>query len=391
MNVTDLAWSKEPVPGKHMSFIASCPFCRRRVQAPERALGRSIACKRCHNHFTLAPDDEAELHQVAAPSSSELEINFQSMPPTVTPSKRRGRGSSESEGTTPSSETVPQLKPLTTPALPVLRDEPPPLEQPERWNWHTIGVLAMFLGSLALGCASLEWLQWLTIPLSALGLIAGAFGLMVDYTEKTEEWTPKIGAILSGCVLLVALAWPAFLGLDPKLTSELPPPVDPNRQVFLPRERPAGPRQPAQPVPENHWVAAELYDIDHGVVRLRVLNAGVHDVPGNRKGRREKEYVVTLLLSHAGTRDAVTFSGWHGAVPRLLDSSGKPLAFRPRGDAGQAPLKSIVPFRPIQETLAFDAPSGASDYVRLELPASAFGAAGMVRFQIPRLMTQAKQ
>jgi hypothetical protein len=417
-----------------MSFIASCPFCRRKVKAPEHALGRSISCKRCHNHFTLAPDDEAELHQVAAPSSSELEINFQAMPPTVTPSKRSGRGPRHPENVSPSGETVPQLKPLTTPALPVLPalgDVAPPLGpssvgQPERLGWHTIGVVSMFLGSLALGCASLEWLQWLTIPLSALGLIAGAFGLMVDYTEKTEEWTPKVGAVVSGCVLLVALAWPAFFGLDPKLTSDLPPPVDPNRQVYLPRSAPAGAARPAaQPVPEGHWVAAELYDVDHGVVRLRIVSAGVHDVPATRKGRRgDKEYVVAVLLSHAGTKDAIPFSGWHsaaatnvlapgapgaaghnnaannnagnqasssGGAPRLFDASGKSLAFRPRLDAAVAPARSIVPFRPVQETLTFEAPAANSEYVRLELPASAFGASGVVRFQIPRFMAQGKQ
>jgi len=274
--------------------------------------------------------------------------------------------------------------------------------------------VAMLLGSLALGCASLEWLQWLTIPLSALGLIAGAFGLMVDYTEKTEEWTPKIGAIVSGCVLLAALAWPGLLGLDPKITSELPPPVDPNRQVLVPRNPQAGGvRPPAQPAPESHWVAADLYDVDHGVVRLRVLGAGVQDVPVNRKGRRgDKEYVVTLLLSHAGTKDAITFSGWHSAAgnnavgnntignnapgnnaghtPRLLDASGKALAFRPRADAGGVAPRSIVPFRPVQETLTFEAPAGTSEYVRLELPAGAFGGAGVVRFQIPRFMAQGK-
>src|SRR5262245_43269910 len=41
-----------------MPFLAACPFCQRKVQAPDAALGQSIACKKCHSYFTLAPADD---------------------------------------------------------------------------------------------------------------------------------------------------------------------------------------------------------------------------------------------------------------------------------------------------------------------------------------------
>ena len=52
-----------------MPFIAVCPFCGRKVQAPTNAVGHSIACKKCRNHFTLAPSDDL-LPPLATPSGA---------------------------------------------------------------------------------------------------------------------------------------------------------------------------------------------------------------------------------------------------------------------------------------------------------------------------------
>jgi hypothetical protein len=376
-----------------MSFIASCPFCRRKVKAPERALGQSFACQRCQNYFTLAPDDDAAL-QVQAQSSSGFEIAAQAdpqaapaaSPPRSAPAAPRAAAPDDAALT----ETARQLEPLTARVLPVLNEMGPVAAPVDRPGWHTIGVIALFLGGIALAFASIPGLQWLTIPFAGLGLIAGAFGLMVDYTPQSEEWTPKVGAILCAVLLVVAFAWPALLGLDPKV-APLPPPVDPNRQLVQPRgdKGPGGPRPSPQPLDKERWVEADLYDVDHGMVRLRIMAAALQDVPVNlRKDRRraERELALTVKLVHAGTKDPIAFKGWRAAgdSPRLLDGNGQVLAFRPRGD-GAAP-RALVPFQPVQETVAFDPPAAASDFVRLELPASAFGGAGTVRFLVPRTM-----
>jgi hypothetical protein len=393
-----------------MSFIASCPFCRRKVQAPRRALGQSIACKRCNNFFTVAPDDEAALHHAKTESSSELEIGLKAaLPIAPPPTQRTTSMPHDTRGLTPLgspdaaapdekdlslTETVRQHERITAPILPVLREPPRAQVRPTKLGWHTLGVVAMALGSFALVCAGVSWLQWLTIPLAALGLIAGAFGLIVDYTEKTEEWTPKAGAGISGAVLLIALVWPALLGLDAKITTDLPPPIDPNRQVFQARgdKGSAVVRPTPQPLAAERWVEAEQYDVDHGFVRLRVVGTAVQDVPANlRKDRRrgEKELVLTVMLSHVGTKDPISFPGWRNAsaasAPRLTDASGKTLGFHPRSEAGLPP-RALVPFHPVQEALAFDVPAAGSEYLRLELPATAFGGIGAVKFQIPKSM-----
>lgn len=349
-------------------------------------MGKSVPCKRCHNFFTLAANDDAGL-QAQAQSSSEFEIASTLAPPApprlAAPPQHSGAPHDEDH----LAETV-RHEPLTAPVMPALPEPPPARAPAQKAAWHAIGVTALFLGSVGLVCASVPGVQWLTIPLSALGLIAGAFGLMVDYSYKTEEWTPKVGAGLCALLLVAALAWPALLGLDPKVT-ELPPPVDPNRQVFLPRtDRVAGTRLIPQAVGKEQWVDAEAYDVDHGIVRLRVAGAMVQDVPVNqRKDRRraERELTIALTLSHAGVKDPIVFKGWRSVsdAPRLVDAAGQALAFRPRPDS---PPRSVLPFHPVQETIAFDVPAAGVEFVRLELPASAFGGAGMVRFQLPKSM-----
>jgi hypothetical protein len=386
-----------------MPFIASCPFCRRKVQAPSAALGQSVACKRCNNFFTLAPDDEAALHHAKAASSSELEALRSDVAPPP-PSTHRVSSLpppepalASSKDNSPLTETVPQHQPVTAAALPVLSEPQRAHVASAKLRWHTVGVSAMALGSVALVCAGVAWLQAFTIPLAALGLIAGAFGLIIDYVEKTEEWTPKVGVAISGTVLLVSLAWPALLGLDAKVTSNLPPPVDPNRQVFQTRgdKISTTTRLAPQPITEDRWVEANLYDVDHGFVRVRVVGTAVQDVPANlrKERRRDKELVVTVMLSHVGTKDPIPLLGWRNPsaanTPRLSDASGKTLAFRPRGDSPLVP-RALLPFQPVQETLAFEVPAADSAHLRLELPATGFGGTGSVKFQIPKGMSPGK-
>src|SRR5262249_34224215 len=42
-----------------MPFLAACPFCPTKIRLPEQALGASIRCPKCSNHFTAAPEESA--------------------------------------------------------------------------------------------------------------------------------------------------------------------------------------------------------------------------------------------------------------------------------------------------------------------------------------------
>ena len=150
----------------------------------------------------------------------------------------------------------------------------------------------------------------------------------------------------------------------------------------------SAPSAKPQTLEAGQWAAADKYDVDHGNVRLNIAAVAIRDEPpGERKDKkREKELWITVKLSHVGVKDAVTFRGWQPPHAPLLTVAGHAVAFKRRQGEGQTGNRNLVPFQPIQEVLVFEAPPATDDALRLELPAAAFGAAGVVRFELPRTM-----
>ena len=387
-NESCLSWGPRTVPGVSMSFIAICPFCRRKVQAPDSTLGQSIACKKCKNNFTLAPDDylppvktgDSAVSTVGAAKATSPVATTEPPPSTVETTEH---SISATAPDTPRLQAPLRLAPVSAP--------PPP---GQRVPWNPFGVAALLLGSVALLCASISWLQWATIPLAGAGLLSGVIALLATPIETQRDAIVLfLAGLLTLSVLAIALFWPAMLGLDNRLTRETQREPDPNRQMLQPRldGRGVEPTAAARPLERNQWAQADQYDVEHGVVRLRILSATSHTVPvkQRKEGRPATELHVTVQVLHVGTKGAIAFSGWPTAeAPKLEDASGKSYSFQVRPE-NSAVARSLVPFQPVRDTLVFAAPPPVTDWVRLELPASAFGGLGEVRFQVPRTMIAA--
>src|SRR5262249_54877147 len=149
-----------------MPFIARCPFCSTQVNAPDKAVGYSIPCPRCGSHFTLAPIQSIPAPARAATAATAAIVP--APPPTVPHDGPR---------LPPAPAPVFQQPEPTAPAPdwgPLLLDSPTAPGQ--RWV-RLVGIAALFVGSLALLFASIPFLNWLTLPLSGLGLLLGLVGV----------------------------------------------------------------------------------------------------------------------------------------------------------------------------------------------------------------------
>jgi hypothetical protein len=49
---------------------------------------------------------------------------------------------------------------------------------------------------------------------------------------------------------------------------------------------------------------------------------------------------------------------------------------------------SVHPGKSVEDVVVFEEPVARAEYLRLELPASAFGGTGKLRFQIPKSMIE---
>lgn len=373
-----------------MAFIAACPFCQRLVQAPDGALGQSIACKKCKNHFTLAPADDVPAPR-SGPNSAVMHATAARPQPAPPRAARTGPDDTLEHAVV---ATAPDLPPLEAAgnALPAIAPSPVAPPAPAT-PWNLFAVATLLLSSLALVCATVSWLQWLTIPLAGAGLLSGVICVVGTPIESTRDAIVLgLGGVVTPPTLLIALFWPAVLGLDTRLAPERPPALDPNRQTIQPRRDRAGNTAILTPqaLEANAWADAERFDVDHGNVRLRIVEVSRREAPKTKRKNRkpEQELVIVVMLSHVGTKGPVTFQGWRdAAAPRLRDAMDSAFEFKGRGADATGVGRSLVPFRPVRETLVFAAPPATTD-LRLELPASAIGGDGTVRFHLPATMSE---
>jgi hypothetical protein len=105
--------------------------------------------------------------------------------------------------------------------------------------------------------------------------------------------------------------------------------------------------------------------------------------------------VIRLRLRNVGAGRRISYLGWgklarDGLIITLRDNRGRSYPLRDFGPgaapAGQVEGVSLLPGKYVDDLLVFEPPAFIPEYLRLELPASAFGGGGSVRWHIPRSM-----
>ncbi len=151
------------------------------------------------------------------------------------------------------------------------------------------------------------------------------------------------------------------------------------------------------------WVDAASSAVLQGEVAVCVASAAIEGVElaGNtaQKSSASDNLVIHLQVMLIGTSGKVDFASWGNSnfgdarnKPMLTDNSNQAYQLRSFDAGTQLPgherSKGLYPKLYADDYLIFETPNRSADYLRLELPASAFGGMGILRFQIPKSMIE---
>jgi hypothetical protein len=156
------------------------------------------------------------------------------------------------------------------------------------------------------------------------------------------------------------------------------------------------------PVTESDWVDASREAVQQGDVRVRVTGVRVRPIDlkgtGSSRPSRDNFLVVTLGLQNKAPDRTIPYHSWASPPtveeppPVLRDDKGR--SYPLRGPLpGKEPAAGVLPLAPAKTTedvILFEAPAAGVEYLRLELPATAFGGPGRLRLQIPKAMIRTR-
>lgn len=283
----------------------------------------------------------------------------------------------------------------------------------------SLGVASLILGILAFVICWIPLVNLLGVPLSALGLILGAVGVLVAFTRRGASiGYPIAGAAISGLSLVVAISITGlFVGGLKKASDEM---ASESRRRNATNQMTAAPVKPRSGTPDTlkpltsgpvvpapqakpEWAAAET-PVRQGDVQVRVKGVRVGKVPlKDRIGDGHGESKETLLtidlevtnLSETKKLDYRTWGarstsfGSRTALTDNFDNRYKVVDFGFGNDVvGAIRSESVYPGKSVQDVLVFEEPIAKVEHLNLELPASQFGGEGMLRIRIPASMIQ---
>jgi hypothetical protein len=375
--------------GAVMAFVARCSFCHLILrEVPKHRLGSSVECPRCHNSFTLAEANDpgavaaAQAPRAGPPDSSAATAAVAAVvaPPPAPPRTALADARAEAEAAVRERPAAEE------------RDAPP--RRPARRFPNYPGLASFLLGCFAFLAGAVLHAGLATLALGLFGLLLGVLGLCFSWVVPSRRTLAAVGLAVSLPALLVPLLAPNWLELSP--IGARPKPANRGDAAVSLLNGAHEPRRPSEG--ETLWVDASRDALHHGDVRLRVSSALVATpefVPQSGKGPpSERCLVIGLRVTNAGVLRNLNYTGWSGddpaAEPPLLrDGQGK--GYAPKALAGwvvkgRAPSATIPPGKTHDDVLVFEAPPRGAGPLRLELPASAVGADGRMRLEIPKQM-----
>jgi hypothetical protein len=247
----------------------------------------------------------------------------------------------------------------------------------------SLGIVSLVLGIVAFLFCWIPLVGILSIPLSALGLLLGAIGLLVAVHRRGSGiGYPIGGAAVCGLALAIGIAQATVIAAPLFVASEL-------------AERAKAISDPAA------WVSANQ-PLKIGDVQVRVVSATVGKI--RMKGSLADGYEsadsylkLVIEVSNSSQDRKLDFASWMGSdfsisrdYASVRDNHNNlykriDFGFTTRAE-GQIDRESLYPGKSVRDVLVFEPPIRNVEYLRLELPAKNFGEDGMIRFQIPAEM-----
>lgn len=302
--------------------------------------------------------------------------------------------------------SLPELPFRTHPVpqgLPEAEDED---EQSPRPWWRPqvgfVSALGFCCAGFALLFASMVSLSILTFPLSCAGLLLGIVGLMIFVvTEKGSPFWPALAAGLNLCVLLLALLWPRLFAGQIHDPWQGRPDGATTFRVPLAQDIHATPVA----VEEGEWVDASQFALQQRGMHVSIpsISKGLPGVKKVRPDTKEDDprLAIKVRLQNVGMVETLEGPLWTRSPegegeesPRLQDEQGQPYLLTGPVLLGDgipaAPRLRLQPHDEAELTLLFARPPAEWDSLRLELPGSAFGGEGLLRFRLPRSLLSSR-
>ena len=247
--------------------------------------------------------------------------------------------------------------------------------------------LAFLCFGVSLLFVSFYQLELFIKPIAAIGLLAGLLGgVLPALWRKRNVVLPMLLSLLCLLVLLFAGSWPNSNSAPPLVTVSL-------KGKGMAAHQAAG---------ADDWVDASANALKRGDVRLDVVSVQIGPVDLKQKSSTtaspERYLTIRLRASYEGIVSKQTpYEPWADLgdspsknAPTLTDNQGRTYAQKifdaGRAVAGRNEVDALNPGHQVKEVLVYPVPAGDVEYLRLLLPASAFGQSGEFRFQIPRSM-----
>ncbi len=349
-----------------MAFLARCPVCHVKVRFADASReGASVACPRCKNYFTAAPEDE--------PLAAGPSLLHSHLPTKPAGSGQQERGAAESESRQGTSEPWAART-----------------EGRARPKWlNPWGAVAVFCGGFGLFSASAWYLTGLALPLLVACLVLGLVGYVIAADKKAAILPAAAGAI-GLPALVVAWFFPDLLG-PVWAQSRAKVAHGPDRQFSIPRKGNAEQQLNTSP---STWVDSSKEGIKQGPVQVNIHKAVIAPVELTgavpEKLSREKFLQLFVRILHVGTADVVEYKSWgaRGSGVQLKDDQGQayqpftfPAGIEVKGRFARAALAGG--HGPVYDVLVFQPPPKDRAYLLLSLPGSALGLPGSLRFKIP--------
>jgi hypothetical protein len=251
-----------------------------------------------------------------------------------------------------------------------------------------VGAAALGLCALTLFIAATGRLSFLIPALAAAAGLVGSVACRRAYRSGRPLVMPGAAAVLGIVLFLFAVAYPPALGPRYEASRDRAPPESEVRVI------PHTPYLDDPGVQSAEWVDAGKASLQQGRVRVEVTEVCVQ--PGTSAGG---ELFVRIRMQRTKSGQEIAAGAfaaplmWDERVRATLrDAAGTTYAQKtlPTGRArGPGPTSaSTVTIDVSHELLLFDAPSSVADALRLELPASAWGGTGALRFLIPGAMVR---
>lgn len=261
---------------------------------------------------------------------------------------------------------------------------------------HSLGIGAMVLGIVGLLTVCIPFVS---LPLSGIGFLLGAFGIGMAIARKgTGIGFSIAGAAISGVIFLPTLLfWTVLGGAFSAATNEV---VKQAEMADRTNQSALDGSSGDSDDEAGSWADA-IQGVRQGDVTVKVTSAKIDFVTlsmfGEDSKSDDKKLKIRLSIANLGRTKKLDYESWgdldglrSSHIPKLsdnFDNEYTPLiSASGLKVADQLTRESIYPGKSVSDVLVFEPPIATADFLRLELPADAFGGTGKLRLKIPKDM-----